>query len=330
MIKLRKAFIVGIKGKKLNTNEIKFLKKYKPWGIILFSRNIYTQKQTKLLTKSIRKIFKDDCYPILIDEEGGRVSRLNRLIDTSMFSAKYFGELYFKNRDKFYLYYNVYIKQISYLLNSLGINLNTVPVLDIFRKSSHKIIGDRSFSSNKKIVSKIGDIKGLKIRAPSPSNIPQVKSWGAAAVYMPVTKIYNSLQTGVLDGVYISPGALYKPWRLSEPGEYVSAGMNSPTSLTYVFMNKKVFDGLSSAHKAAIDKHSGASYSMFAANFWGKIDAGQLATAKNEQKGVKFIQLSKSAVADFNAATARSVDQFLAKKEKSGIPARAIYKAASQ
>ena len=157
MIKLRKAFIVGIKGKKLNNNEVKFLKKYKPWGVILFSRNIYTQKQTKLLTKSIRKIFNDMNYPILIDEEGGKVTRLNRLIDTSMFSAKYFGQLYIKNKDKFFLYYNVYIKQISYLLNTLGINLNTVPVLDIFRKNSHKIIGNRSFSSDKKIVSKIGD-----------------------------------------------------------------------------------------------------------------------------------------------------------------------------
>ena len=157
MIKLRKAFIVGIKGKKLNNNEVKFLKKYKPWGVILFSRNIYTQKQTKLLTKSIRKIFNDMNYPILIDEEGGKVTRLNRLIDTSMFSAKYFGQLYIKNKDKFFLYYNVYIKQISYLLNTLGINLNTVPVLDIFRKNSHKIIGDRSFSSNKNIVSKVGD-----------------------------------------------------------------------------------------------------------------------------------------------------------------------------
>ncbi len=184
--------------------------------------------------------------------------------------------------------------------------------------------------TRKKSVSKIGDIKGLKIRAPSPSNIPQVKGWGAAAVYMPVTKIYNSLQTGVLDGVYISPGALYKPWRLAEPGEYATAGMNSPTSLTYIFMNKQVFDGLSSTHKAAVNKHSGAGYSMFAANFWGKIDAGQLATAKNEQKGVKFIQLSKSAAADFNVATARSVENFLAKKEKAGIPARAIYKAATQ
>ena len=182
--------------------------------------------------------------------------------------------------------------------------------------------------TRKKPVSKVGDVKGLKIRAPSPSNIPQVNGWGAAAVFMPVSKIYNSLQTGVLDGVYISPGALYKPWRLSEPGEYVTAGMESPTSLTYLFMNKKVFDGLSSAHKAAINKHSGAAYSDFAANFWGTIDAGQLATAKNEQKGVKFIQLNGAAAAEFNTATAKSVDQFLAKREKAGIPAREIYNAA--
>ncbi|MGY9000715.1 MAG: hypothetical protein ACKVIK_12420, partial [Rhodospirillales bacterium] len=52
--------------------------------------------------------------------------------------------------------------------------------------------------------------------------------------------------------------------------------------------------------------------------------------AKNEQKGVKFIQLSKSAAAEFNAATARSVEQFLAKKESAGIPARAIYRAVTQ
>ncbi len=157
MIKSRRAFIVGVKGTKLKNNEINFLKKFKPWGVILFSRNIHSLKQTKLLTQSIRKIFKDNYYPILIDEEGGRVSRLSRLIDTSMFSAKFFGDLFSKDINKFYLYYNVYIKQISYLLNTLGINLNTVPVLDIFRKNSHKIIGDRSFSSNKKIVSKIGE-----------------------------------------------------------------------------------------------------------------------------------------------------------------------------
>jgi TRAP-type C4-dicarboxylate transport system substrate-binding protein len=215
---------------------------------------------------------------------------------------------------KFWKIYDQYLK----------VEYTKVKVLAVFSNWPAVLI------TRKKAVKEIGDVKGLKIRAPSPSNIPQLKGWNAAAVYMPVTKIYNSLQTGVLDGVYISPGALYKPWRLAEPGEYVSVGMNSPTSMTYIFMNKQVFDGLSSAHKAAVNKYSGAGYSMFAANYWGKVDAGQLATAKNKQKGVKYIQLSKSAIAGFNSATASSVEQFLTKKEKAGIPAKAIYKAASQ
>ena len=36
----RRSFITGIKGTKLTNHEIKFLDKYKPWGIILFSRNL--------------------------------------------------------------------------------------------------------------------------------------------------------------------------------------------------------------------------------------------------------------------------------------------------
>ena len=66
--------------------------------------------------------------------------------------------MYNKNIKKFEIYFNVYVKQISYLLRTLGININTVPVLDIRRLKSHKIIGDRAYSSNVKIVSKIGDI----------------------------------------------------------------------------------------------------------------------------------------------------------------------------
>lgn len=157
-IKKRKSFICGIKGLKLNYNEIKFLKKHKPWGIILFSRNIKTVSQTKKLTDNIRNIFSDENYPILIDEEGGRVSRLKSIIDNSLFTAKYFGSIYKTNNKKFNLYLKIYIEQISYLLNILGININTVPVLDLNIKGMHKIIGDRAYSSNPNIVSAIGDI----------------------------------------------------------------------------------------------------------------------------------------------------------------------------
>ena len=158
MNKNHKSFVCGIKGKFLSNKEKSFLIKYKPWGIILFSRNIKSIKQTKILTDSIKKIFKNENFPILIDEEGGRVTRLKNFIDNSIFTAKYFGDLYKNNNRKFEVYFSVYVKQISYLLRILGININSVPVLDIRRKISHNIIGNRSYSSDKKIVSKIGDI----------------------------------------------------------------------------------------------------------------------------------------------------------------------------
>ena len=55
MIKNRKAFIVGIKSYKLSSKEKLFLKKFKPWGIILFSRNIKSIQQVKALTENIKK-----------------------------------------------------------------------------------------------------------------------------------------------------------------------------------------------------------------------------------------------------------------------------------
>ena len=79
----RKAIIFGIKGTELTSREKFFFKKNKPWGIILFSRNIKDLKKLKKLIKSIKEIFKDKNYPILIDQEGGRVSRLNNIFDFS-------------------------------------------------------------------------------------------------------------------------------------------------------------------------------------------------------------------------------------------------------
>ena len=158
MISKRKAFITGIKSLKLTTSEVKFLKKQKPWGIILFSRNIKSINQTKLLTHSIRKLFKDPYYPILIDQEGGRVNRLKNIITFDNLTGEYFGKLYVQDKRKFNIIYRLFIDKSSYLLKQIGVNINTLPVLDLRIKGSSNIIGDRSFSENKKIVSKVGDI----------------------------------------------------------------------------------------------------------------------------------------------------------------------------
>jgi beta-N-acetylhexosaminidase len=115
----KKAIIISIKGYKLSVKEKLLLKDEKPWGLILFTRNIRSLKQIKNLIKTIRTLTKDKKFPIMIDEEGSSVSRLSKKI---------------------------------------GININTVPVLDVLRKNTNKIIGNRSFSSDPKVVKLLGKI----------------------------------------------------------------------------------------------------------------------------------------------------------------------------
>jgi len=154
----RRSFITGLKGTKLSRSEIKFLNKYKPWGVILFTRNLRNIAQIVNLTKNIKKIFKDKNYPIIIDQEGGRVNRLSKLISFDTLTSEYFGKLFIKDNRKFNVIYKLFIDKTSYLLSNLGININTVPILDLRYTGTSKVIGDRSFSRNPKIVSKIGDI----------------------------------------------------------------------------------------------------------------------------------------------------------------------------
>ena len=158
MIKNRKAFIIGIKSFKLTNHEKSFLEKYKPWGVILFSRNIKSIRQAKNLTDNIKKIFNDKHYPILIDQEGGRVNRLNNIISFDNLTSKYFGDLFENDKMKLDIIYKLFVDKTSHLLKLIGANINTVPVLDIRVKGSSNIIGDRSFSKNKKTVSKMGDL----------------------------------------------------------------------------------------------------------------------------------------------------------------------------
>ena len=89
----KKAIIISIKGTFLTKKEKLLLSKEKPWGLILFKRNIKYIKQTKNLIKDIKKFAKDTKFPILIDEEGSTVSRLKGIINNN-FEANYFGRLY--------------------------------------------------------------------------------------------------------------------------------------------------------------------------------------------------------------------------------------------
>ena len=153
----KKAIIISIKSITLSSKEKLLLSKEKPWGLILFRRNIKNIDQVKLLTKEVRKLTKDKKFPILIDEEGSTVSRLNNILNHNV-DASFFGNLFKSNKNFAINLYKNYLKSLCNKLKEIGINVNTIPVLDVLRNNTSKIIGSRSFSKKKEVVKILGKI----------------------------------------------------------------------------------------------------------------------------------------------------------------------------
>ena len=153
----KKAIIISIKGYNLSHKEKRLIKYEKPWGLILFKRNIISLQQVKSLIRKIKILTKDPNFPILIDEEGGTVSRLSNIINHD-FTQDLIGNIYKFNSKVSINIYKKYIDNLNSILKSIGININTVPVLDVKRKITSSVIGDRSFSDKPDVVKKLGHI----------------------------------------------------------------------------------------------------------------------------------------------------------------------------
>ena len=139
------------------------LSSYKPpifWkdkNLIKHQLQIWSLEQIKSLIRNIRKFTHDKNFPIMIDEEGSTVSRLRNIINHNV-SAKYFGNLYSVNNNLGTNLYKNYLRSLCKILKTIGININTIPVLDILRKNTSPIFLNRCFSDKKEIVKKLGKI----------------------------------------------------------------------------------------------------------------------------------------------------------------------------
>lgn len=177
----------------------------------------------------------------------------------------------------------------------------------------------------KKQVTKIEDVKGLKIRALDATNVPMMNAWGASGIAMPISKVYDALDKGVVDGVYAAINVLFVPWRFSESAKFVTDGMNAQSAMFWLSMNKKVWEGLSKQDQRAIDGLTGKDWSVNTAVGWAQPDFKALARAKKGDAGLKYHQVSPAEKARFDAATAKAVNAYLDSVEKKGIPAKAIF-----
>ena len=142
-------------GTELSNEEIKFFEQYKPWGVILFERNCSDINSIKRLTAHLKEINHIN-LPILIDQEGGRVSRLNLDNIKKFKTSDFFGKLIEQNYDLGLRLLELNSIMMASTLKELGINSNTIPVLDLPTNEESGIIGDRAYSTNENIVSAAG------------------------------------------------------------------------------------------------------------------------------------------------------------------------------
>ncbi|MDH3233883.1 MAG: TRAP transporter substrate-binding protein [Alphaproteobacteria bacterium] len=106
----------------------------------------------------------------------------------------------------------------------------------------------------------MAQLKGKKIRAVGPAMVASIKALGGAPEPMPFTKIVEAISRGRIDGTTAHPIALH------------DFGVAKVTSSHYfgrlgtvplaIMMNRKVYEKLPAAAKAAIDKNSGEQLSV--------------------------------------------------------------------
>ena len=151
-----KAFIAGCTGLELSKVEKQFFEAERPWGFIIFARNIESREQVRTLTHQLRECVGRDDAPILIDEEGGRVQRLRPPHWCSNPPGRVLGDIHIQDTQKGKRAAWLMSRLIAHDLVEIGVNVDCLPVLDVPVVGVPDIIGDRAYSLDPDVVAEIG------------------------------------------------------------------------------------------------------------------------------------------------------------------------------
>ena len=151
-----KSFTVGCQGHSLSVDEAVFIRDERPWGLILFARNIDNPSQVTDLCASFRDAVGNANAPVLIDQEGGRVQRFKPPHWAKYPPAATIGNVYLANEEKGLRASWLLSRLHGFDLLKLGVTIDCLPVLDVITQGAHDAIGDRSYGNDPQMVAKLG------------------------------------------------------------------------------------------------------------------------------------------------------------------------------
>jgi beta-N-acetylhexosaminidase len=142
-----RAFITGVSGFTLTADERDFMRGARPWGFILFKRNIETPAQVTALIKELRESIGEPDAPVLIDQEGGRVQRFGPPHWPVYPPGAVFGTLYDIDRKLGLTAARLSARLIAADLIDLGVTVDCLPLADVPVAGADAVIGARAYGT---------------------------------------------------------------------------------------------------------------------------------------------------------------------------------------
>lgn len=151
-----KPVIFGLSGPTLTDDERAFFHEAAPLGYILFKRNCVDPEQMRALTDDLRSLHGRDDLPITIDQEGGRVARMQPPVWPAFPTGAAFDALYERAPISAIEAARANGQALAAILRAAGVNVNLAPMLDVAVEGGTPAIGDRAFGRDPMRVAALG------------------------------------------------------------------------------------------------------------------------------------------------------------------------------
>lgn len=148
--------ILGCSGKELTADERHFYADHRPWGFILFARNIGEPQQIGDLVAALRDSVGRPDAPVFIDQEGGRVQRLRPPVAPNYPAGSALGALYRQDREAGLRAAWLLARLHAFDLLRFGIDADCMPVLDVPVEGASDVIGTRAYGKDPDSVAALG------------------------------------------------------------------------------------------------------------------------------------------------------------------------------
>lgn len=163
------------------------------------------------------------------------------------------------------------------------------------------------------VIREPADLAGLKIRVAGATAADVAIALGATPVQMPISQVYNALQTGLIDGVFTGSSTLLD-FKLAEVADSYTLGAPLGRLVFYAVLNEDVYDALPDDQRAALDEVSGLPLSQSAEEAWFAT-ADEAMVVVRETGTSTIVDLSADETQAFADAVADVVDAYVAEHD---------------